>query len=252
MPETETLTADRFLGGRLEILQPEHGYRAGIDPVLLAAAVPARAGEHVLDLGCGVGTVLACLAARVEGVVLTGLEIQPAYADLARRNAKANGLSFEVVEGDVAAMPAGLRAQTFDHVVMNPPYWDGAARTPSADPGREMALAGTEAEALWCDAALRRLKPGGVLTMIHPPQTLPKVLAALSGRAALTIRPLQPREGRDASRIVLHARKGGRAPCVLNAPEVLHQGAEHRDGDAYTPKFRAILRDGAGWDQRGH
>ena len=57
---TET-TDNAFLGGRVQLLQPRRGYRAGVDPVLLAAAVAARPGEAVLELGCGVGTALLCL-----------------------------------------------------------------------------------------------------------------------------------------------------------------------------------------------
>jgi tRNA1Val (adenine37-N6)-methyltransferase len=44
-------TFDAFLGGRITLEQPTKGYRAGVDPVLLAASVPARAGQSVLELG---------------------------------------------------------------------------------------------------------------------------------------------------------------------------------------------------------
>ena len=76
-------TNDLFLGGKVTALQPAKGYRAGIDAVLLAASVPAKAGETVLELGCGVGVASLCLAARVEGVEITGVELQPEYAALA-------------------------------------------------------------------------------------------------------------------------------------------------------------------------
>src|SRR5690606_15065156 len=102
---------------------PRPGYRAGMDAVMLAAAVPAQAGEHVLELGCGAGAAALCLCARVPGVRVTGVEIQPDYAALARRNAAENGADFTVAEGDAAALPAALRAVSFDHVMMNPPYY---------------------------------------------------------------------------------------------------------------------------------
>jgi SAM-dependent methyltransferase len=108
---TAATTADGFLGGRLLIHQPVAGYRAGTDAVLLAAAVPARAGDRVLELGCGVGTAALCLMARVPGLSVTGVERQPDYADLARRNASENGLPLQVVTADLARLPAGCAAR---------------------------------------------------------------------------------------------------------------------------------------------
>jgi tRNA1Val (adenine37-N6)-methyltransferase len=96
------LTRDAFLGGRLHVWQPKQGYRAGTDPVFLAAACPAQAGDSVLELGCGVGVASLCLGARVSGLTLTGIERQGDYAALARRNAEEAGLKLEVVEADIA------------------------------------------------------------------------------------------------------------------------------------------------------
>ena len=79
------LSDDKFLMGRLRLLQPLRGYRAATDPVLLAAACPATPGQSVLDLGCGAGAAALCLATRVPGLALAGLEVQPEYADLAAR-----------------------------------------------------------------------------------------------------------------------------------------------------------------------
>ena len=146
------LTRDAFLGGRLQLWQPAEGYRAATDPVLLAAACPAGPGARVLDLGCGVGTAALCLATRVPGLQLAGLEIQPFYADLARRNAAKAAVDFEIVTGDLARMPAALR-QPFDHVIANPPYYPRHG-TPSPDPGRAMALSGGPPLAAWIDAAV--------------------------------------------------------------------------------------------------
>lgn len=238
------LTRDAFLGGRLQLWQPLKGYRAATDPVLLAAACPAQAGQSVLDLGCGAGAAALCLAARVPGVALTGLELQPGYAALARRNAAENGVAMEVVEGDLIAMPALLR-RGFDHVIANPPYFPKGG-SPSPQPGRDLAMRAEIPLALWVEAAARRLTPGGWLTMILGTDLMPEVLAALAPRlGSAAILPLAPRTKRAASRVILQARKGGRAAFRLLAPLILHQGASHDgDRDSFTPRVAAVLRRG--------
>lgn len=242
----DEVTADDFLGGRITILQPRRGYRAAMDPVLLAAAVPAQDGESVLDLGCGVGTAALCLAARVPGLVLAGLERQASYAGLARRNAAANGIALDVIEGDVAAMPGVLRARSFDHVLLNPPYYPPGSGTAAEDAGREAAQREATPLAAWLDAATRRLRDGGVLTLIQMAERLPDVMVALAGRGSLTVLPVAPRMGRPAGRVVLSLRKGGRAPFRLLGPLILHAGAAHEgDRESHTPAARAILREGA-------
>ncbi len=241
------LTRDGFLGGRLSILQPKAGFRAGVDAVFLAAAVPARSGERVLELGCGVGTAALCLAVRVDGLALTGLECAPDYAALARRNAAENEIALDVVEGDLERMPAELRDRAFDHVIANPPYWRGNTRTQADDAGREAALAGDTPLAAWCDAGLRRLAPRGRLTMIQAAERLPDLLAGLDRRAGgITVHPLAPREGQAVTRVIVSAVKGSRAGFTLAAPTILHAGAVHlKDGESYTAQVQAVLRDGA-------
>ncbi|HEX9859321.1 MAG TPA: methyltransferase [Paracoccaceae bacterium] len=240
----EDLTDDAFLCGRLRLWQPAKGYRAATDPVLLAAAVPARAGQSVLDLGCGAGAASLCLAARVPGLAQAGLELQPGYADLARRNAARNGTALEVVAGDLAQMPGVLR-RSFDHVMANPPYY-APQGTPSPDAGRDTALRVATPIAAWIEAATRRLTPGGTLTLILATDRLPEVLCALGTRlGSALVLPLAAREGRPAARVIVQARKGGRAAFRLQAPLILHGGPAH-DGDreSYTPTANAVLRDG--------
>jgi tRNA1Val (adenine37-N6)-methyltransferase len=239
------LSDDRFLSGRLRLLQPLKGYRAATDPVLLAAACPAQPGESVLDLGCGAGAAALCLGWRVPGLALAGLEIQPAYADLARRNAERNKITLEVEEGDLAHIPKPLR-RDFDHVIANPPYYPPGG-SPSPVPGRARAMRVETPLADWVAAASRRLRPGGWLTLICGADGLPEVLSAMGSKlGSAAVLPLAAREGRPALRIILQARKGGRAAFRLLAPLVIHAGAAH-DGDreSYAPEANAILREGA-------
>lgn len=240
------LTDDAFLGGRVRLWQPVAGYRAAMDPVLLAAAVPARPGEAVLDLGCGAGAAALCLGARVPGVVLAGLELQADYAALARANAARNGTALEVTEGDVAQMPAVLRARVFDHVLTNPPYY-GATGPAAADAGRDRALREALPLADWIAAGLRRVRPGGRITVIQAADRLGEVLAALSPAAgSVAVLPIAPREGRAARRVIVAARKGGRGALRLLPPFVLHAAPSHAgDGEDFTDAARAVLRDGA-------
>ncbi len=243
---SEALTCDEFLGGRIHLWQPREGYRAGVDPVLLAAAVPAVAGQDVLELGCGAGAAILCLGARVEGLNLTGVELQTDYAALARRNADENGLVLEVFEADLRALPADLRQRHWHHILMNPPYFDRGASTASADGGRDLALGGNTPLADWIDVAARRLRPKGTLTMIQRIERLPEALAACEGRiGSIIVRSLSPRENRAPKLFLLQARKGGRAGFHLAPPLVLHAGPTHvKDRDDYTAEARAILRDG--------
>jgi tRNA1(Val) A37 N6-methylase TrmN6 len=242
---TAQLTHDAFLCGKLHLWQPKHGYRAATDAVLLAAACPAVAGQSVLDLGCGVGAASLCLASRVAGLAQTGLELQNDYAALARQNAAENGVALNVVVGDLIAMPAPLRVG-FDHVIANPP-WYPRAGSPSPILGRDTALRAELPLAEWVAAASKRLNPGGWLTMIFGTDGLPEVLSALAPRlGSAVVLPLAAREGRPALRVILRARKGGRAAFRLLAPLVTHQGAVH-DGDreSYTARANAVLREGA-------
>lgn len=241
----DALSEDAFLGGRLWLLQPRTGFRAAMDAVVMAAACPALAGQSVLELGCGAGVASLCLGARVPGLRLAGIELQPDYADLARQNAARTGLPFEVFEGDLAAPPSALRALSFDHVLANPPFFAHPGNA-AADPGRERAQREQTPLARWVEIGFRRLVNGGHLTMILRADRLPDALAALAPMlASVALRPVAAREGRPAGRVLILARKGGRAQFRLLAPLLLHAASHHlRDGEDLTDPARAILRGG--------
>lgn len=243
------LTRDGFLGGRLQLWQPARGFRAGVDSVLLAAAVPAVSGQSVLELGCGPGVVAACLAARVAGLRITGVELQPDYAEIASMNATETGAPIEVVCGDVLDLPPALRRQ-FDHVVCNPPYFDRSSGSASPHGPRERAFGDADLAA-WLAVARKRLAPKGWLTLILRIERLPLVLSHLGDLGSVSVLPLSGREGRAPERFLLRARKEGRKPFSLLPARALHVGVDHgSDRPDYAPEIDAILKDGAAlkWD----
>ncbi|MEP5757984.1 MAG: methyltransferase [Litoreibacter sp.] len=237
------LSEDEFLGGRIKVLQPLDGYRAATDPVFLAAACPAKPGEHILELGCGVGVASLCLNARVN-VALTGVERLPEYADLAQRNAAKNEVNFNVVDADLTDMPLSLRSLSFDHVILNPPYFRDGKKAGDAGRagGRQEETPLTE----WVAQALKRLRPKGSLTIIHLTERLSDIIGALSSKAgAIEIMPLAAREGRLAKRVIIRARKGAKGGTTLHNPLILHTGFSHeQDGDSFSSLAKGILRDG--------
>lgn len=243
-----TETSDNaFLGGRLNILQPKVGYRAGADPVFLAAAVGAKPGQTALDLGCGVGTAMLCLATRVPGLELVGVELQSELAALARENLSRNSLSGDVWQADISAMPHDLKARRFDHVMTNPPFFDRKAGSRAADAGREQGRGETIDVDAWLGFAIERIEPKGSLTVVNRIERLPDCLTALQGKVGhITVLPLAPRIGRPSKLFVLNAIRGSKGAFCLRSPLVLHTGVRHEtDGDSYTEQAQAILRGGA-------
>jgi FkbM family methyltransferase len=244
-------TDDAFLGGALHVLQPRSGYRAGLDAVMLASAVPAVEGKpiRVLDLGAGVGTAGLCLARRIEAAEVTLFEREPALARLAEENITRNGLSsrVRVAEGEVglsasALRKLGLAEESFDHVMANPPYHARDEGTQAKDALKAGAHAMEEAElAAWARFMARMAAPGGGVTVIHKAEALIRLLSVLDGRfGGLLVLPLHPRAGAPAHRVLVQGVKGSRAPPALLSGFVLHAA-----GNAFTPEAQAVLRDGA-------
>jgi tRNA1(Val) A37 N6-methylase TrmN6 len=235
-------TEDRLLGGKVVLRQPREGYRAAIDPVLLAAATPAGTGERVLDLGTGTGAAALCLMARVEGLEVVGLEIDAATAAIARENALLNRRDrFAVREGDIARLPDDMR--DFDRVIANPPYLERGRADPSSNESRRRSNVDEEGLASWIAAALLAAAPRATITLIQRADRLAEILALLQGRAgAIVVAPLWPKAGEEAKRVIVEARQGARAPLRLHPGLVLHAP----DG-RYTATAEAILR-GAAFD----
>ncbi len=231
------MTAETFLGGKVQVNQPLEGFRSGLDAVMLAASIPARPGQAALELGAGSGAASLCLASRVPHLTITGVEIDPSLAAVAARNAAVNGAAARVtfVAADIFSLPAALKRE-FDHVLANPPF-HGEGRA-SPDPARAMALADSGKLANWLKVGLQRTVSGGFFTTILRADRLDEAMAALPV-GGVSLFPLWPRAGDVAKRIIIQVRKGSGAPIRLLPGLILH--AESGD---YTPEADAVLRRG--------
>ncbi len=233
-----------LLNKRLTLHQPEDGFKTAIDGVLLAAACPAKAEEHVLDLGCGVGTAGLCVLARTPEVLLTGIDIQADHIGLARANALENKMAehsqFETAcVTDYIRRDAGGKNRLFDHVTCNPPYNESGAHVRSPSPAKALAM-GHDQTTLedWITCANRNLKSGGSFTLVHQASQLDKILQALEGKfGAVEIIPLWPKTGIPAKRVIIRCLKDRKSPATLHAGITLHQ----ENGD-YTLEAEALLR----------
>lgn len=243
---SEALSRDAFLDGRLRLYQPVDGYRAAIDPVLLAAAVEAGPEEDdVVELGSGVGTASLCLAVRQPGCRGLGFDRDAGLVALARRNAADNGLAERVrfEPGDVRTVRIGCAVVPPGSawLMMNPPYLEAGRHTPSPHPGKRQADAEETGATLtdWLAAAARLLRPRGRLVLIHRADRLDQVMAGLAGWGfgAVTLFPLWPRAGAPAGRILVQARLAVRSPARLLPGLVLHEA----DG-SFTEAADAVLR----------
>jgi tRNA1(Val) A37 N6-methylase TrmN6 len=237
-----------FLAGKVMLRQLRRGHRAGTDAALLVAAARPYAKGRVADLGAGVGAIGLSLAMLDRTLELLLIEIDPLLARLADEAASANGCAarVEVLNLDLRAIADGRSplpsAGSCDLAVMNPPFADARGQQASPDPLRARAhVMPRGGLAAWIDAARALLKPKGALVVIHRPDALDELLAALrSGFGAIALRPVHPRADQPATRILLFARKGSRAPLSIAPALVLHEG------NAFTPLAAMIHRGEAG------
>jgi tRNA1(Val) A37 N6-methylase TrmN6 len=241
------VTHDAALGGRLRLTQPKRGHRFGHDAILLAAAVPAKPGERVVELGAGVGAAGLAVAARVPGIELTLIEIEPELTALASENIAANGfsanaraLTLDVRAPEQDFTAAGLPPGSADHVLMNPPFNDPTLQA-SPDPLRRKAhAAAPDTLTAWVGSAARLLRNGGILTLIYRAERLSVIERAMSKEfGSITVLPIHSIEGEPPIRIICRAAKGARGALSQFKGFVLN-GADRKP----TAEAEAILRSG--------
>ncbi|MFT8807675.1 tRNA1(Val) (adenine(37)-N6)-methyltransferase [Gluconobacter sp.] len=241
-----------LLGGRVRYDQFTKGYRTGLEPVLMAASIPARAGETVLEGGCGAGAALLCLSARIPGVHGVGLESDSETLELAERNIRSNPSAenttrLQLLQAHLPDIPRSLRVLTptangrFHHVMANPP-WHSPHGTPSPDSRRRLALsAETTAPEEWIRALTKWVLPGGTLTFVLSTAVADRACQTLleNGCGSIQFYPFWPRQGREAKLVLVRAVHGGRGIFRLRAGLILHEA----DG-RFTAAAERVLRDG--------
>ena len=233
-----TRTPDAFLGGKIRLFQLEDGYRAGMDAAVLVAALGLKPGQRAMEFGCGAGAALLGAAALFEDVELVGVELDPRAAGLAQENVTLNGVEgrVRVAEGDALVY---RDERELDAVFFNPPFFDdpSALRAPKA--GKSPAWMSDAGLAAWIDAGLRRLRSGGVLTVIQRADRLDDILVALKSRAgAVNVLPIHARADEPAKRVLVQATKTAKAPLQIRPPLILHEGV----GTGFTAQADAIFK----------
>jgi len=248
----QTVTRDAFLGGSLTVSQPRHGFRAGLDSVLLGAATDAGR-KTLLDLGCGVGTAALVALSHQRSLTAVLADQNTEMLALAQTNIaenamveRANTLAVDVSAKGAVRLAAGLADNAFATVIANPPFFADGAGTLAGDAGRAGARhMGAEALDLWVKTAAGCAAGGGEIIFIYPAESLTPLLNAFDRRfGALTVLPLTPRPGAAASRVLVRGIKGSRAPLTLLASRALHDDS----GRGFQPAFDAIFRGTARLD----
>ena len=229
-PPVEPPTENRLLGGRIVLRQPARGYRAGLDAALLAAACDARAGDRVIEAGCGAGGVF------------TGIERDPEALALAQGNVALNGMTAQVsvLSGDVTAGFRALDLPPFDAALANPPFFDDVRALRAPAPEKTGAWMADGGLAAWTGFLLKAVREGGSVTLIHRADRLGDLLSGLGISAgSFQVRGIHPFADAPAKRVLVRAIKTGKAPLRLLPPLVLHG----REGtEKHTPEAEAILR----------
>lgn len=234
-------TDDAILGGRLKLLQPKNGHRAGHDAILLAAAAPRT--TLALDLGAGVGTAGLALLSRKAAQMVTLVEIDPALSELSSQNAIRNGLgnAVRILCGDISEnLP--LQMDAYDLVIMNPPFNDEESLQASPNASRAQAHVGSPTTVeRWITRGSRHLKAGGCLTIIHRPEATLPILKSMEGRyGAIEMLPVFPKPDSAAIRLIVRAIKGRKTPTQM-LPGITLNDSEGKPSTV----AEKILRDGA-------
>ncbi len=224
------------LNKSLALHQITGGFKTSMDSVMLAAACPAKKGQSILDLGCGVGSAGFCVLKRIPETKLHGVDIQQDHIDLAVTNAQKNNMA-ERSNFSCADVRSELDIGSFNHVICNPPYKEAGAHRQSPSPAKARAMGHLEENLnlqSWTTRAWHHIKGQGSLTMVHEAGQTDRLIQALysenGGRrfGSVEIIPLYPKAGTAAKRVIIRAYKHKKSPATLHQGIVMHdQNGQH-------------------------
>ncbi|WP_370636749.1 tRNA1(Val) (adenine(37)-N6)-methyltransferase [Komagataeibacter sp. FNDCF1] len=244
----DPVTTGTLLGGKVIYRQFPTGNRTGLEPVLMAAFVPARPGQVVAEGGCGAGAGLLCLANRVPGLTGIGLEHDSATASLAAHNFQLNGRDgLRVRQTTLPALPddpllSGPGLRRIDHAFANPP-WHGHDSSASPHTQRDLARRPPTGQLPgWVRVMAAQLRHHGTLTLALPASLLGAGVSAMETArlGGIRIFPFWPRPGHAARIVLVQGRANSRAGSQMLPGLVLHEA-----GGGFTPAARAVLEGGA-------
>ncbi len=241
--EAMDYSIDDCLGGAVRLKQPSDGYRVSMDTLLLAASVPAQCGDVILDVGTGSAGAALCLAHRVSGVQVTGIELQQEMASYGSDNVALNNMNARVtiLQGDITAPPTELKAGSFDHVMSNPPYLSSGKANRSVSETKGLAhMEKTASLKSWVNFSVNMACHKGSVSFVYLADRLDELLHRLYGRVGdLRVCPLWPHKDEAAKLVLVQGRKGVSGGMVILPGLVLHTEEE-----SYTVEAEAILRHG--------
>lgn len=210
----------------LRILQHPDRFCFGMDAVLLSGFVRVRQGDACLDLGTGTGILPLLLSAKTGAAHLTGLEIQPESADMARRSVALNGLSERIMirEGDLREASLLFGKASFDVVTCNPPYMAGGHGL--TNPGDARAIARHEVLCTFEDVARESalvLKDGGHFFLVHRPFRLTELLLTLVQHRLepKRMRLVYPYADKEPNMVLLECVKGAKRMLTVEKPLIV-------------------------------
>jgi tRNA1(Val) A37 N6-methylase TrmN6 len=247
-PDLPAHTVDAFHRGRFYLVQPAgRGHRAGMDAMMLAAAVPSAFAGPLADFGAGAGAAGMAVLSRCERARTLLVEKSPEMAAFARStlahpaNAhladRAAVLAADVTLTGRARVAAGLADNSFDFAVMNPPFNADADRATPDDLRKQAHVMADGLFEAWVRSAAAIVRPRGGIAVIARPEQVGALLDAFRGRfGSADMLAVHPRADRAAIRIVLRGVRGGRGKLSIRPPLMLHETGS----DRFSPHADAI------------